>query len=60
MTHNFAIEFYGVSIGDNILPFPRLRVGARTRPTGQLRDLLIHNVSDFDTDWNFISNYLII
>ena len=59
MTDNFAIDFYGVGVGDNILLYPRLRGGARTRPTVQIRGLIIHNVSDSNTDWNFSSNYLI-
>ena len=50
MTDNFAIDFYGVGVGDNILLYPRLRGGARTRPTVQIHGLIIHNVSDSNTD----------
>ena len=50
MRDNFAIEYYDLGDGKNVLFCPRLRGGARTRRIFRLLDVIIRDVSNSKTE----------
>ena len=50
MRDNFASEYYELGDGKNVLFFPRLRGGARTRRTFRRLQVIIRHVSHSETE----------
>ena len=50
MRDNFAIDYYGLGNGRNVLPSPRLRVNSTTRKTFRRLQIIIRDVSETETE----------
>ena len=50
MRDNFAIEYYGLGDGRNVILCPRLRGNPRTRKTFRRLQIIIRDVSETETE----------